>query len=141
VVCICVRNISPLWQWISSKPQNKFSPLIFFLKARKGKIFLYFVIFQFFCCNEHYKASWKWQFYTQVMQRVVVPDMYPSIIQSTHDQESSTVTIYYKTWSPFINYANTWKHNYFEQAIFRTWKLNFHINCMPCRHKLYAMPT
>ena len=74
----------------------------------------------FFCfCNEHYETSWKWQFYVQVMQRVVVLDMYTSIMQFTHDQESSIFTIYCKTWSPFINYVNTWIHNHFEQVIFK----------------------
>ena len=113
VVCICGKFL-PLWQWISSKPQNKFSPC--------KKYFCSFSYFIFFCCcfcNEHYKTSWKWQFYVQVMQRVVVFDMYTSIMQFTHDQESSIVTIYYKTWSPFINYVNTWKHNHFEQVIFK----------------------
>ena len=65
------------------------------------------------------------------MQRVVVFDMYTSIMQSTHDQESSIVTIYYKAWSPFINYVNTWIHNHFEQIIIR----NHFIKSITCNFK------
>ena len=119
--CAYVLKISPPLTMNFIKTTKKLSP---------------FVIFHFSVCfNEHYKPSRKWQFYIQVMQKVVVLDMYTSIIQSTHDQESSIFTIYDKAWSPFINYVNTWIHNHYEQAIFKAFKETW--NLFP--KKVYAM--